>query len=630
MSKVSTVIPFSDAVEKIKDTYLLRDVVIEHGVSLKKQGKEWVGVCPFHDEKTPSFSVSDEKGVFYCRGCHEKGDVITFIAKQRVVEPGEVIFELAEKLGYQIQSRHRQMPAAITRKADHALSVRLFAVHEALALAAHHRLLEILSDSSDPVTCYLNHRGIHESDVRRYGLGFWPHQESLSAWLSRIDKPVALRNLNASDWESLLRVAGYLNAQSSWHQPSIFQGRLLFPISDNRGRVCAMSGRIVPGVETGDTKSKYRNSPESEVFDKSHTLYGQVPASFILTDNEVATWWRTVNRQRNTFLVEGYTDVISLARLGIQASAAMGTGITEAHIKRLLRATDTLVILTDGDEAGRKSAQRGLLTALRCVKPGHVVEARLLPEGSDPDTFVANFDEGSQFYRAFKGLVRLTMEDVWFEDRVGGISRPLDIGSRVRLERSVHQGFETGDLPADPEWQICFRQWVFELTGYRVSDAPAQRENAAFLMSLPDLTIDNSGAFWLLRFARAPEQLQIVVPYLDRWWAKDCRLGILGSPEPLSDALRLILTVADACREHMPSIVGFATLCEFSLKAGVPSQWLYRWIRLVKGAQDEPILAHYLDEAVLPDLWASEFCAWLDNIDVVLCDSLLTELQSLE
>lgn len=468
-----------------------------------------------------------------------------------------------------------------------------------------------------------------KSDVRCHGLGFWSSDEPLSVWLSNIEKPEPLQSLDASQWQSLLRVAGYLGPSASWHQPSVFQGRLLFPISDSRGRVCALSGRVVPGVNTADTKAKYRNSPESEVFDKSQTLFGQVPAEFVLKDKGMASQWRTVGRGSVAFLVEGYTDVVTLMRLNVKAFAAMGTAISRAHIKRLLRYADHVILLTDGDAAGQRSARRGLLEALACISPGQQIDARMLPAGKDPDTFASAIEDANTFMREIATLDRWTMEDVWFEEVIGTISTPLSVSARVRLERAVFGAVSKGELPAGPEWQLAFRHWLFRKTGYWVGDTLVERKQYATSHELPPINAGSVNALWLLRFARAPEQLCLAVPYLERWWARDCRLGLLASGESLPGILRLIFTIAHLCKDHLPLIGGFGPLCEAALQAGVPSQWLYEWMSVVRNAENDALLSHYLNEAVIPELWANEFAAWMEALDASLTDEVVREIESL-
>lgn len=633
VSNVSTVIPFSDAVQRIKQAHGLRATVEASGVTLKKQGREWVGLCPFHDERTPSFSVNDEKGVYYCRGCQARGDVIEFLAASRLLETGEIIFELAEELGLAIESRgpgNRKTSSPASAESSRVLTKRLYALHEALSIAAHKQLIDLMADPCHPVTRYMLSRGMTINDVRLHGLGFWQAELPFSSWVEAAttysSSPIS--GLSLTECTTTANVAGYVARNGSDSSTSVFQGRLLFPICDNRGRVCAVSGRLVPDVSTNDVKAKYRNSPESEVFDKSRTLYGLTPPAFVTTDVAFAQQWRTLLAQRTLVLVEGYTDVIALSRRGVRATAAMGTAISLHHVRLLLRQSDFITLLTDGDSAGVRSARRALLLFLAHVSAGHQVDARCLPANEDPDTF-CNAESDASISQRMALLPRLRMEDVWLADMVGPLTNPLDVGGRVRLERMVSLAKTEGQWPTDVQWQLALECWIHEQTGYWVGLGICERKRRSRFIAVQPLSVDSAGAFWLLRFARAPELFSTVIPLLNRWWVRDCRLGLLANPHELNGSLRLIFTLAHVFMRAQAPITTFSDLCEVALDDGVPSAWLGEWIRIIRSSDSDPVLAEYMQEVVLTQLWQAELQDWLETLDARLNSQLLQSVEGL-
>lgn len=318
--------------------------VIRPRVALKRAGREWQACCPFHNEKSPSFTVSPKKQFYYCFGCHASGNALKFLMEFEHLPFREALESLASQAGVSLpDDRPQDIEAAGQRQAE----------REALdqAQSAYRSRLK-----GSPADSYLATRGINAAMIEAFGLGYAPERGGL---LSRLNAPAAER-------------AGLLLQRDDGSQYERFRHRLMFPIRDTRGRVVGFGGRTL-----GDDKAKYLNSPETPLFHKGRMLYGLYEA-------------RQARRDPPGFLVvEGYLDVISLAQFGIDyAVATLGTAATEHHIEQLLRIHPRLTFCFDGDKAGRRAAAHALEVALPQVRDGHQIHFLFLPDGHDPDTLV--------------------------------------------------------------------------------------------------------------------------------------------------------------------------------------------------------------------------------------------------
>src|SRR3954470_21197889 len=327
--------------------------LISPSVKLIRAGREWKACCPFHNEKTPSFTVNDDKGFYHCFGCGAHGDAIRFLTDHRGMPFMDAVKELAGKAGMDVPAPD---PTA-REQAEEAASLT-----DVRAEVAKWYSEQLNGLSGAAARDYLKRRGIDAAVSQRFGLGFAPDNRS------------ALKRALEKLGEDKLVETGMLIQPEEGGKESYdrFRGRLMIPIRDPRGRVIAFGGRIL-----GDGEPKYLNSPDTPLFDKGRTLYNidlASPAS------------RTAKR---LIVVEGYMDVIALDRAGIaEVVAPNGTAVTEAQLERMWRLDPAPLLCFDGDSAGRKAAIRAALRALPFIGPERTLRFVELPAGQDPDDVV--------------------------------------------------------------------------------------------------------------------------------------------------------------------------------------------------------------------------------------------------
>ena len=343
---VATMIPQSF----IQDLLARVDIVdiVGRYVPLKKGGQNFLGLCPFHGEKSPSFTVSPSKQFYHCFGCGAHGSAIGFLMEHRGLGYVDAIRELAQQAGLQV-------PESADRGSDASGKVR--ALTELLKQTADYYRAQL--KESPLAIDYLKGRGLAGATAARFGLGYSP-----DAW-----QPLRAAVANYDD--PRLVEAGLVIADEGKRYDR-FRGRIMFPIRNPRGQVIGFGARIL-----GAGEPKYLNSPETPVFRKGQELYGLHEA-------------RDAIRQSGRAIVcEGYLDVIQLAQAGFaEAVAALGTAVTSAHVSALLRATDHVIFAFDGDAAGRKAARRALEATLPVIADTKRASFVLLPEGEDPDSLV--------------------------------------------------------------------------------------------------------------------------------------------------------------------------------------------------------------------------------------------------
>ena len=341
----------------INDLLARTDIVdlIDARVKLKKQGKNYHACCPFHHEKTPSFTVNGEKQFYHCFGCGAHGNAVDFLMNYDRLEFVETIEELATMHGLEVPYEAGTGPTQIERHQRQSL----YQLMEQLSAFYQQSLQQ---SSGAPARNYLQQRGLSDDVIRHFAIGFAP-----AGWDN------ALKRFGRdADSRRALNDAGMLVTNDQGRSYDRFRERVMFPIRDKRGRVIAFGGRVL-----GDGMPKYLNSPETEVFHQGRQLYGLYEAQ----QNHP-----TLQRLR---VVEGYMDVVALAQFGIDyAVASLGTSTTAEHIQLLFRATDNVVCCYDGDRAGREAAWRALETALPYLNDGRQLRFMFLPDGEDPDTLV--------------------------------------------------------------------------------------------------------------------------------------------------------------------------------------------------------------------------------------------------
>lgn len=367
--------------------------VIDRRVSLRKAGREYMACCPFHTEKTPSFTVSPVKQFYHCFGCGAHGTVIGFLMEYEHLGFLEAVEELAHGVGLEIptsvssgQKTHYDPLMALLEKADTFFRVQLKQ-----------------TQAGQKARDYLRQRGVNQQCIEEFGIGYAP-----------------------PNWESLLRTlttqgispndvvrAGLVIEKETGKRYDRFRGRVMFPIRDRRGRTIAFGGRIL-----GDGAPKYLNSPETPVYHKGQELYGLYEARL---------------RERHLprlLVVEGYMDVLALVQHGISyAVATLGTAATAEHLQKLFRVTNEVIFCFDGDRAGRDAAWRALENSLSLLKEGRQVSFLFLPEGEDPDSLVRKETQQAFLARLKRAM---PLSDFFFERLQTGIDTS-NLDGRARL-----------------------------------------------------------------------------------------------------------------------------------------------------------------------------------------------------
>ena len=325
--------------------------VISSRVPLKRQGREYAARCPFHDERSPSFTVSPTKQFYHCFGCGAHGTAISFLMNYDRLEFLDAVEELAKRAGLEV-------PRDTRARNENGESRELYAALEAAA-----RFFQQQLQGSAKARAYLDKRGVDAETRARFGIGYAPDGwEGLKTALGTDERRLAL-----------LEKVGLFSRNDAGRVYDKFRDRVMFPIHDRRGRVIAFGGRVLEK----DDGPKYLNSPETALFHKGRELYGLYEARQAL---------RHIDK---LVVVEGYMDVVGLARHGIDfAVATLGTATTPEHLARIFRICSEVVFCFDGDRAGRAAAWRALENALSQVREGRQIRFLFLPEGHDPDSLV--------------------------------------------------------------------------------------------------------------------------------------------------------------------------------------------------------------------------------------------------
>jgi len=338
-------------IDRLKSQIGISDL-ISKSVKLSKKGKDYFGRCPFHSETTPSFSVNDVKRFYHCFGCGENGDVIRFIEKTQNLDFNNAVKYLAKE--YNIP-----MPEMDTKK--YKMEAAIEKINEIAAKWFHRNLY---SDSSLEHIKYLNNRGINHDAINKFFIGYAPNtRSSLISYL---------RSVGYVD--SDIRSSGLVTNIDNGEMVDKFRGRIIFPIANVRGKVVGFGGRALK-----DVQPKYLNSPETDVFKKKYILYNE---------NNL---FKNRSNKKEVYVVEGYTDVISVYMAGIENIAAtLGTAVSEFHIQKLWKISDSPTICMDGDSAGIKAMNRTIDVVLPILKPGYSVSFVKIPKGMDPDDVIKN------------------------------------------------------------------------------------------------------------------------------------------------------------------------------------------------------------------------------------------------
>jgi len=377
-----------DTLQAIRDRVDLVDLIGRH-VHLKKSGRNFVGLCPFHTEKSPSFNVNIEKQIYHCFGCGEGGNAITFLMQHENLTFPEAARTLARDLGIEIPENEAPGEAGLSERLRAANQVAQDLYAEALG-----------KPQAEPAREYLARRGLGQEEIDLFGIGFAP--ASGRALLGRLEREKIPLSLGEQ--------AGLVGQRERYFD--MLRGRVTFPIQDARGQVLGFGGRAM----SDEQKPKYLNTPESPVYKKREIFYGLHLAI------------AAMRRAERAVVVEGYFDRIAMHRAGVEeAVATCGTALTAEHARALRRRTNRVVLVFDGDEAGRKAIESSLHVLL---PEGLRVEAVLLPSGQDPDDLLVA--EGAEGLRA----------------RVDDAEPALDLVVRRVIERGCRTPWEKSDAVA--------------------------------------------------------------------------------------------------------------------------------------------------------------------------------------
>ncbi len=400
----------------------LLSAIVGRRVKLTRRGKEHTGLCPFHKEKTPSFTVSDDKGFFHCFGCGEHGDAIGFVMKTEGLSFPEAVEKLAAEASLEVPRDRPEDPERRERRKG---------LLEALEAAAVYFEEALWGSPGHAARDYLAERGLSEATIRSFRLGFAPAERGrlLAALRAKGFEPdllaeAGLIKLPEADDETGGPGAGEIR--------DYFFNRIIFPIADRRGRVIAFGGRTM-----GESRAKYINSPDTPLFHKGRVLYNHASALSAARDkNEV-------------IVAEGYMDVIALAQAGFPSAVApLGTAVTEEQIQELWRLVPEPVFCLDGDKAGRRAAERAAERALPILKPGVSLQFAFLPEGEDPDSLLQR--EAAGFLRDLLDRAIPLVDLLWLKESQGrDLSTPERRAALRRDLRSLCTNLKDRELAAD-------------------------------------------------------------------------------------------------------------------------------------------------------------------------------------
>lgn len=385
--------------EELKARVSLVDV-IGRRTKLVKKGREYSGLCPFHNEKTPSFTVNEEKGFYHCFGCGANGDLIEFVKQTEGVEFPEAVERLATLAGIAVP---------VQRPEERERQQRSATLHDAMELAAEWFIGQLAGQAGGGARGYLARRQLSERAVASFRLGYAPNSRTA------LKEALIARGVTEA---TLIEGGLIIKPDDGRETYDRFRDRLMFPITDRRGRVIAFGGRAL-----GEANAKYLNSPETPLFHKGHVLYNMATARKAAFDSG------------RLIVAEGYMDVIAFSDAGFaEAVAPLGTAVTEDQLRILWQMASEPVICLDGDAAGWRAALKVAERALPLLRPGHSLRFALLPEGMDPDDLIRK--QGAAAMQAVLESALPLSEILWRKETE---DRPVDTPERkAALEKSLN------------------------------------------------------------------------------------------------------------------------------------------------------------------------------------------------
>lgn len=399
-------------IDRVMDTARIEEVVGDF-VTLKKRGGNYIGLCPFHNEKSPSFTVTPAKGIYKCFGCGASGNSVGFLMEHEHLTYPDAIRQLAQRYNLEVEEETRELNEQ--HKQELSERDRQYAMH-AFAQQYFHLQLTETDDGKAIGLSYFKERGITDESIAKFGLGYSP--DSFDA-LSRMA-------LTSEFSQAELEASGLSIHTQSDKLMDRFRGRVIFPFYNLSGKVIGFGGRI---LKNDKKEAKYLNSPETLLYKKSETLYGLFQAK------------KAIQKQENCYLVEGYTDVIGLHQAGIEnVAASSGTSLTQEQARLIHRFSKKVTVIYDGDAAGIKASLRGINILLENNLQVSVVP---LPEGEDPDSYSRQL--GGPAFRDY--LAAQTVDFVRFK-----VNLLLNeaAGDPMKRAEVIHDMAETVSFIGDP------------------------------------------------------------------------------------------------------------------------------------------------------------------------------------
>ncbi len=409
--------------DELRERVSLADIVGRR-VKHTRRGREYIGLCPFHNEKTPSFSVVEDKGFYHCFGCGAHGDVIGFAMQTENLTFPEAVEQLARKAG---------LPVPQSTPEERQREERAQTLQGAVEAACVFFETQLREPGGSRAREYLAKRGLDESSWKRFRLGYAP------------DRNDALKlALGGKFPEALLVEAGLLHKSDDGRTFDYFRGRVIFPIGNRRGAIIAFGGRVLDD----SVQPKYLNSPDTPLFAKGRVLYGLASAR------------AAAAREPSAIVAEGYMDVIALRRAGFHTAVApLGTALTETQIEELWKLSPEPVLCFDGDTAGQRAASRALERALPLLRPGFSLRFATLPVGEDPDTLIAR--QGAAAMRGVLDQARPLAEVLWTIETSHPLKTPEQRAAlEQRLETQIRR---IADRSVQEHYRNFFRTRLAEV-----------------------------------------------------------------------------------------------------------------------------------------------------------------------
>ena len=426
--------------DEIRARITLSSVVGRH-VKLQRKGNEYEGLCPFHNEKTPSFRVTDEKDFYHCFGCGAHGDAFGFTMHTEGLTFMESIEKLAGEAGLEMPVQSPQ---------DQVMEKKRLSLYEVCELACQFYQTSLYSSVGAEALTYIKNRGISDDIRAQYRLGYAP------------DGMALVEFLKSNNVEENAIIEAGLVRRGDRGLYSFFRNRVMFPIADVRGRIIAFGGRFM-GNEKQAGVGKYVNSPETPLFDKGRVLYNLKEA-------------RAKSREENRLIVvEGYMDVIALTQAGFKACVApLGTAMTEQQILQVWKSVPEPVLCFDGDNAGKKAALRAVERVVPILKAGYSISVAFMPQGKDPDDLIK--EQGAPAMEAILHKSSTLVDFLW-NDAVahGGVDTPERL---ARLERHLNNiSSSIGDATVSANYKSAFRNRLWDNFKSRKYERKGQYSN---------------------------------------------------------------------------------------------------------------------------------------------------------